>query len=121
MAASAFAMPLTNGSIPMKPDARMGGRLGDQMLAAAEADFEPHVVDGSVETARAGRPAARVEIERQPRQQRLEQRRLPRAQRMALAPAEEGAVSSWLVLDRHAERQPRCPQIMSATAAAGIQ
>ena len=38
-------MPLTKGSQPMKPDARGGARLREQMLAAAEADLEPHRVD----------------------------------------------------------------------------
>ena len=40
-AASSFAMPFTNGSQPMKLISRMGPRLGGEMLAAAEADFQP--------------------------------------------------------------------------------
>ena len=60
------------------------------MLAAAEADFEPDVVDAVEQRAQIG-GRGRGQIEREPRQQRVEQRRLARPQRMALAPAEEGA------------------------------
>ena len=70
--------------------ARMPRGFGDQMLAAAEAAFQPDVVDVVEQRAQIGR-SRRGEIEREPRQQRVEQRRLPLAQRMALAPAEEGA------------------------------
>ena len=83
-------MPLTNGSMPMKPMSRMSLGLRDQMLAAAEPDLQPHLVDAAEQRAQIGRRGV-LQIERQPRQQRVEQRRLLRPQRMALAPAEEGA------------------------------
>ena len=82
-------------------DARIGLRLRDQMLGAAEADFEPNVVDRRRETARARSSGARLaQIEREARQQRVEQLGLPRAQRMALAPAEERAVTMAVVAHR---------------------
>ena len=68
--------------------------LGDQMLAAAEAAFEPDLVDVVEQRAQIGR-RGRGQIEREPRQQRVEQRGLALAQRMALAPAEEGAGSCF--------------------------
>ncbi len=73
-------------------DARVGLRLRDQMFGAAEADFEAHVIG------RAGKQRAQIGrrglagIKGNARQQRLKQRRLPRPQRMALAPPEEGAL-----------------------------
>ena len=45
-------MPLTNGSQPMKPVRGSALRLRDQMLGAAEADFETDVVDGDGNSAR---------------------------------------------------------------------
>ena len=60
------------------------------MLAAAEADLEADVAGAVEQRAQIGRRRA-IEIERELRQQRLEQRRLPRLERMALAPAEERA------------------------------
>ena len=45
-------MPATKGSTPMKPIAGRGERLGDQMLAAAEADLEPDLVDRDGEQCR---------------------------------------------------------------------
>ena len=66
-------------------------RLRDQMLGAAEADFEADVVDIRVKRTQIGRRGL-GEIKRESRQKRLEQRRLPRPQRMALAPPEEGAL-----------------------------
>ena len=91
-------MPLMNGSAPMKPVRGCASRLRDQMLGAAEADLEPDVVDRRPETAPRDRRRRRAEIEREARQQRLEQRRLPRAQRMSLAPAEEGALGFGVVV-----------------------
>ena len=64
--------------------ARIALGLRDQMLAAAEADFEADVIDRRRKQRRADRPAPACEIERKPRQQRLEQRGLARPQRMPL-------------------------------------
>ena len=69
-------MPLTNGSTPMKPMRGMRLGLGDQMLAAAESDLEPHASTGTGNKEAQVAGGGAVEIERQPRQQRLEQRRL---------------------------------------------
>ena len=91
IAASALAMALTKPSQPMKPRARIGLRLRDQMLGAAEADFQPHVVDAAEQSAQIGWRRF-GKIERELRQQRVEQRGLPRLERMAFAPAEEGAL-----------------------------
>ena len=75
--------------------ARIGLRLRDQMLGAAEADFQAHLVERlTKQRAQIGRRGL-GEIERELRQQRVEQRGLPRLQRMALAPAEEGALRCW--------------------------
>ena len=91
-------MPLTKGSQPMKPVRGCAARLRDQMLAAAEADLETHLVDRTGEQrAQIGRRRRR-EIEREPRQQRFEQRRLLRTQRMALAAAEKARRGGALVL-----------------------
>ena len=72
--------------------ARMPLRLGDQMFAAAEAAFEPDLVDAVEQRAQIG-GCGRGQIEREPRQQRVQQRGLARLQRVALAPAEKGAGS----------------------------
>ncbi len=79
-------------------DARMGLGLRNQMLGAAEADFQPHRVDIAEHgTQIGGRWFCQIERER--RQQRLEQRGLARAQRMALAPPEEGALEFLMYLE----------------------
>src|SRR5256885_15173382 len=70
--------------------------LRNQMLAAAEAAFQPDLVDTMEQRAEIGR-SRRGKIELEPRQQRVHQRGLALAQRMALAPAEEGAGSVYLV------------------------
>ncbi len=62
------------------------------MLAATEAAFEADVVGTLEQRAQIGRRRA-VEIERELRQQRVEQRRLPGLERMSLAPAEERALA----------------------------
>jgi hypothetical protein len=85
--------------------ARVHPRLGHEVLATAESDLEPHVIDrlrkqGSRRRWRSG------EIEGEPRQQGLEQRRLLRPQGMAFTPAEERTRSSGLV--RHDKGRPRC-------------
>ena len=71
--------------------ARMAPGLGDQVLAAAEADFQADIVRHH-RTARASRPGrASDRSSASLRQQGVEQRGLARPQLMALAPAEEGA------------------------------
>ena len=72
--------------------ARMLGGFLDQMLAAAEADFKPHVLDrNGKQRAKVVRPG--VEVEREARQQRLEQRRLRGPECVPLAPPEERALA----------------------------
>ena len=72
-------------------------RLRDQMLGAAKADFEPHVVDGvRKQRAQIGRRRF-AEIERRRRQQRIEQRRLPRLERVSFAAAEERARDALVI------------------------
>ena len=66
-----------------------GARFRDQMLAAAESDFEPDFVGRRIEQAgEIGRAGLR-DVERKPRQQMLDQIGLVRAQLVALAPPEE--------------------------------
>ena len=60
--------------------ARMALGLRDQMLAAAEPAFQAHLVDAVEQRAQVGWRGA-LQIERELRQQRVEQRRLPRPQR----------------------------------------
>ena len=57
IAASALAMALMKASLPMKPLRGLRLRLRDQVFGAAEADFQPHVVERPSKTARADRPA----------------------------------------------------------------
>src|SRR4051794_26845079 len=70
--------------------ARMLRSFGDQMFAAAEAAFQPDLVDTRKQRTQIGRSGC-GKIELELRQQRVHQRGLALAQRMALAPAEEGA------------------------------
>ena len=92
---SAFAMPLTNGSAADEADARMRlARLRDQVLGAAEADLEMDIVDRDRKQrcelpARVGSGRSRAAAAA------CRTVRLPRAQRMSLAPAEEGAVPEF--------------------------
>ena len=68
-----------------------GERFGDKMLAAAEADLEPDIVDGGSNSP--ARSAGRGrDVERKPRQQMIDQVGLVLAQLVALAPPEERAV-----------------------------
>src|SRR5665213_2428087 len=60
------------------------------MLGAAETDFEAHAIDSIKKDPQIGGRRL-AEIERYFRQQAIEQRRLPRSQRVALASPEEGA------------------------------
>ncbi len=73
-------------------DVRKGLRLGGQMLAAAKADFEPDVVERPVEDFRQRRRRGRGNVQRQPRQQAVDQIGLVGAQSVTLAPAEERAL-----------------------------
>ena len=92
MAASAFAMPLMNGSIPMKPVAGFCSASATRCSPPPK-PLSRRTLAGAVEQrAQIGRCGA-IEIERELRQQRLEQRRLPGLERMPLAPAEEGALA----------------------------
>ena len=78
-------MPLTNG---------LGG---GQMFAATETNFEADLFDGMGKQTCEIRRGRRRAIKRKPRQQRLHESRLMRAQRMALAPAKERAVARPVV------------------------
>src|SRR6185312_112944 len=78
-------------------DVRIRLRLRDQMLGSAEADLQPHLVDAGKERAQIGRRRLR-RVDADLRQQRVEQRRLPRLERVALAAAEEGALRPFLVI-----------------------
>ena len=79
----------------MKPTLRMCLRLRDQMLGAAETDFNAHSIERLVEQRAQIGGCGIAQIERDARQQRVEQRGLPRLQGMTLAPAEEGARRRW--------------------------
>ena len=84
-------MPLTNGSTPIKPVCGRSLRLRDHRFAAAKADFELNVGDRHrKQLAEIGGSGA-GEIDRQLRQQRLNQPRLVRAQLVAFAPSEKRA------------------------------
>jgi hypothetical protein len=76
-------------------DVRMRLRLRNQVLCAAETDLQPHLIDGAWKQRAQIRGRRLGEIEPQPRQQRVEQRRLARLERVAFAPAEEGAWCIW--------------------------
>ena len=70
-----------------------GQRFRDQMFAAAKTDFEPDVFKRRFENIREIFRRGRADIERQARQQIVDQIGLMRAQLVALAPAEERALS----------------------------
>ena len=72
----------------------------DQMLAAAEADFESYRLDAWCKQGREVVGRRRVEVECQSRQQGFEQCGLLRPQRMALAAAEKGARRPRLIVYR---------------------
>ncbi len=77
----------------MNPDLRKRLRFGDQMFAAAESDFEPDIADLAVEQfGEIGRRGAAADIERQMRQQIVDQVGLVDAELVTLAAAEERAV-----------------------------
>jgi hypothetical protein len=69
-----------------------GARFRDQMLAAAEADFEPDFVGTRIEQlGKIGRTGP-ADVERKARQQVFDQLSLVDAQLVTLAPSEERAV-----------------------------
>ena len=72
---------------------RKGQRLGDQMLAAAEADFEPNILERRFKNIRKIFRRRRADVERKTRQQIVDQVGLMRAQLVALAPAKERALA----------------------------
>ena len=91
---------------PDEADTRVHLRLADQVFAAAEADLEPHLVDGR------GKQRAQIfrrnrEIECDLREQRLKQRRPGGCQSVALAPAEKGARSPRFAIDVTCQRTAR--------------
>ena len=57
----------------MKPQSAMRRRFGDQMLAAAEADFKPHAFNGRLEQCLQAMWSRLRDVDRQLRQQRLDQ------------------------------------------------
>ena len=74
-----------------EPDVRKGLRLRDQMLAAAESDFEPDIGDVAIEQVGKPRGCGCSDVERQMRQQIVDQVGLMDAELVALAAAEERA------------------------------
>src|SRR5476649_1214259 len=72
--------------------ARVRLRLRDKMFGAAETDFQPHLVERNIEQSAQIGGRRFDQIEREARQSCVEQRGLPRLQRMTLAPAKEGAL-----------------------------
>ena len=94
-----------------KTSAGMIDGFGDHMLAAAETNLKPNVVDVVEQRAqRRGRFGRK--IERKARKQRFEQRGLARPQFMALAPAEESSRPAVIALlisaQRHGANGLRC-------------
>ena len=78
-----------------EPDIGKSLCLGDQMFAAAEPDLQPDIADRPVEQFgefRRLRTVRTFNVERQPRQQLLDQVELMHPQFMALATAEEPAI-----------------------------
>jgi hypothetical protein len=71
--------------------ARMAFGFRHQMFAAAEAAFQPDVIDSVEQRAQIGRRRRLVELERKPRKQCFEQRRLARLERVPLAASKKGA------------------------------
>ena len=76
----------------MNPTAGKTPRFRDQMLTAAEADFEPDIADRRGEQAGKIGRAGTADVERQARQQLLDQAGLMRAKLVTLAPSEERAL-----------------------------
>ena len=100
-------MPLTKGSTPIKPVRGCACACAIIDFAAAEADLELNLGDRQPETARRVGGSGTRQIDRKPRQQRLEQPRLMRAQLVALAPSEERAGRFWSARHcRHAGSEP---------------
>ena len=79
-------------SVADKSGVRLSLRLGDQMLGAAEADFESQIVDRSSEQRLQSGWRGLGEIERELRQQRIEKCGLTRLERVTFAAAKESAL-----------------------------
>jgi hypothetical protein len=75
-----------------EPGVGKGLRLRDQVLAAAEADFEPDILDVAIKQLGKPRRCGRGDVERQMRQQVVDQVGLMDAELVAFAAAEERAV-----------------------------
>ena len=73
-------------------DIRKGTRFRDQMLAAAESDFEPDIIDRRIEQFGEIGRSGTSNVERKPRQQMFDQIGLMQAELVALAPPEERTV-----------------------------
>ena len=92
IATSALAMPLRKPSVPMKP------LCGLACACAIRCSPPPKPISSRRSSIGVWKQRAQIgrrrlgEIEREPRQQRVEQRGLPRLERMPFAPAEEGAL-----------------------------
>ena len=83
-------------------DLRKARRFRDQMLAAAESDFETDALDCRIEQRREVGRTGTADVELKMRQQMLDQVGLMRAELVALAPSEEralrmnrGAIIGW--------------------------
>ncbi len=113
MPASALAMPLTNGSTPIKPAMRLRLRPGDHRFAAAEADFEINFGDGErKQFAELDRSGA-GEIKCQLRQHGRKAPRLVGAQLMSLAPSEKRAGLDCLAFHHCRARQSGASRALS--------
>src|SRR5687767_6400555 len=99
-----FGDAVDEGLAAEKSDVRVGGRLRYQMLASAKADFKPHLVHRTAEQIREVAGGC-VEVKLKRLQRCCKYLLLARAQRMALAPAEEGAVG-WVghTISNHGSR-----------------
>ena len=100
-----FGHAVDEGLAADEAGARMVLGLHREMLAAAEPDLQADVVCAAEQRAQVARRRHR-NVEREPRQQGVEQRGLARAQRVTLAPAEEGALAIQGLFHRQA---PSCP------------
>jgi hypothetical protein len=86
-----FCHAVDEGLTANEADARMRFGLRNQILAAAESDLEPHIVERNREQAHEFARRRHVEVECEARQQIFKQPRLMRTQTMTLAAAEEAA------------------------------
>src|SRR5579864_7189277 len=88
-----FCHAVDEGLAADEAEARMRGRLRDQMLAAAKPDLKPRRFDTMWKQCRKIVGRRVLEHKREPRQQVRDQRGLVLPQRPALAAAEKGAVT----------------------------